>query len=53
MPRAEEIKKQGTKDGDDTSSEGVDSDGDVIMKVSLNIINNLFLPVMCGIVVYK
>ena len=31
----------------------VDRDGDAIMKdeVSLNIINNLFLPVMCGIVV--
>ena len=33
-----------------------DCDGDVVMKVdevSLNIINNLFLSVLCGIVVYK
>ena len=39
---------------DDTSEE--DSDGDVDMKhdeVSLNIITNLFLPVLCGIVVHK
>ena len=32
-----------------------DSDGDVVMKdeVSLNIINNLFLPFLSGIVVHK
>ena len=39
---------------DDTCNK--DSDGDVPMKddeVSLNIINNLFLPVLCGIVVHK
>ena len=39
---------------DDTSKE--DNDGDVDMKhdeVSLNIITNLFLPVLCGIVVHK
>ena len=37
---------------DDTCNK--DSDGDVAMKddeVSLNIINNLFLPVLCSIVV--
>jgi len=39
---------------DDTCNK--DSDEDVDMKddeVSLNIINNLFLPVLCGIVVHK
>ena len=39
---------------DDTCNE--DSDGDVDMKddeVSLNIITNLFLPVLCGIMVHK
>ena len=39
---------------DDTCNK--DSDGDVAMnddKISLNIINNLFLPVLCGIVVHK
>ena len=39
---------------DDTCNK--DSNGDVDMKhdeVSLNIITNLFLPVLCGIVVHK
>ena len=55
-----EKKKQAT----DTCYEELDIDGDVIMKdddepsvplgkVGLNIINNLFCPVLCGIGVHK